>query len=51
MLTDVEELADRVAILVNGKLVTVESVAELRSEFDGDARTLEDIYLRYAESV
>lgn len=51
MLADVEELADRVAILVNGKLVAVESVVELRSEFEGDARTLEDIYLRYAESV
>ena len=51
MLADVEELADRVAILVNGKLVAVESVVELRSEFEGDACTLEDIYLRYAESV
>jgi ABC-type multidrug transport system ATPase subunit len=51
MLAEVDELADRVAILVNGKLVMVESVDSLRRELQSDGKTLEDIYLRYAEAV
>jgi ABC-type multidrug transport system ATPase subunit len=49
MLTDVIELADRVVILVGGKLVAVEQIAELKKELDRTGRTLEDIYLDYAE--
>jgi ABC-type multidrug transport system ATPase subunit len=51
VLADVEELADRVAILVDGKLVAVESVDALRSELAGGGRTLEEVYLQYAESL
>jgi ABC-type multidrug transport system ATPase subunit len=50
LLADVEELADRVAILVDGKLVTVESAAELRTELEHGGRSLEEVYLQYAES-
>ena len=49
MLTDVIELADRVAVLVSGKLVAIERVAELKKELDRTGRTLEDVYLDYAE--
>lgn len=51
MLADVAELADRVAILVDGKLVAVESVNELRSDLDLEGRTLDEVYLSYAEGV
>jgi Cu-processing system ATP-binding protein len=48
MLADVVELADRVAVLVGGKLVALEPADELREVSRGE-RTLEDIYLSYAE--
>jgi ABC-type multidrug transport system ATPase subunit len=51
MLADVDELADRVAILVGGKLVAVEAVGDLRAELEAGGCTLEEIYLRYAENV
>ena len=50
VLADVEALADRVAILVNGRLVTVKSVDDLRCSLKADGMTIEDIYLRYAET-
>ena len=45
MLEDVQQLADQVAILVNGKLVALQSIEQLRKEA-GEA-TLEQIYIRY----
>jgi ABC-type multidrug transport system ATPase subunit len=51
LLADVEELADRVGIMVDGRLVAVESVDGLRSEIDGECRSLEEVYLRYAEGA
>jgi ABC-type multidrug transport system ATPase subunit len=51
MLADVAELADRVAILVNGKLAAIESVGNLRSDLELGGQTIEEVYLRYAESV
>jgi Cu-processing system ATP-binding protein len=44
MLEDVQQLADRVAILVNGKLVALQSIEELRRE--AGELTLEQIYIR-----
>lgn len=38
MLADVEQLADRVAVLVGGKLVALQSVAALRDEFMRSSR-------------
>lgn len=38
MLADVEQLADRVGIMVGGKLVALESVAALRNELSSSAR-------------
>jgi hypothetical protein len=35
---------------VDGKLVTVESAAELRTELEHGGRSLEEVYLQYAES-
>ena len=51
MLADVEELADRVGIMVDGRLVAVESIDDLRKEIDGRRQTLEEVYLKYAEGV
>lgn len=50
VLADVEELADRVAVLVDGKLAAVESVETLRTDLKQTGRTLEDVYLSYAEA-
>ena len=50
LLADVEDLADRVAILFEGKLVAFESIDLLRSQLASTGHSLEDIYLRYAES-
>lgn len=50
MLADVEELADRVAILVDGRLVAVETIENLRSEVADRNGTLEEVYLHYAEA-
>lgn len=44
LLNDVVELADRVAIMVEGRLVAVKPVTELTNE-----SSLEEIYLRYVE--
>jgi Cu-processing system ATP-binding protein len=48
MLADVEQLADRVAILVDGRLVALEEIGALRAQI-GQHRTMEDIYLRYID--
>jgi Cu-processing system ATP-binding protein len=45
MLADVEDLADRVAILVQGKLVALQSVDELKKE--ATESNLEKIYIRH----
>lgn len=49
VLADVEALADRIAIMVGGKLVALESINELRRRTEGGARSMEEIYLEYAE--
>ena len=51
MLADVAELADRVAILVDGKLAAIEPVADLRSDLERGGQAIEEVYLRYAESA
>ena len=51
VLTDVEELADRVAILVEGKLVAVETIENLRGRINKSKQTLEEIYLDYAKTA
>jgi ABC-type multidrug transport system ATPase subunit len=51
VLTDVEELADRVAILVEGKLVALESIENLRRHIKNRSQTLEEIYLDYAKTA
>lgn len=50
LLADVEELADRVAILFEGKLAAYESIGTLKSELEAAGHSLEDVYLRYAEA-
>ena len=50
LLADVEELADRVAILFDGKLIAFDSISLLRSQLEKSGHSLEDIYLHYAES-
>ena len=50
VLADVDEVADRVAILVGGKLVALENIDQLRSEIKA-GENLEEVYLRYAEGV
>lgn len=51
MLADVERLADRVAIMVGGKLVALESIESLREELMCHRHvrvvSLEDVYMRY----
>ena len=49
VLADVEMLADRVAILVDGKLVALESIENLRKRIGERNETLEEIYLDYAK--
>ncbi len=51
VLADVEELADRVAILVEGKMVALESIENLRRRIKHRTRTLEEIYLDYAKTA
>ncbi len=48
LLPEAEELADRVAIFVNGKLVALESIGELQRTFLR-TKTIEDLYLYYVE--
>jgi ABC-type multidrug transport system ATPase subunit len=50
-LADVEMLADRVAILVDGKLVALESIEDLRKRTGERKETLEEVYLDYAKGV
>lgn len=50
ILADVEEVADRVAILVGGRIVALESIEQLRAEMSARGN-LEEVYLRYAESA
>jgi ABC-type multidrug transport system ATPase subunit len=51
MLADVEALADRVAVLVAGKLVALESIEDLRRRTSDREQTLEEIYLEYAAAA
>jgi Cu-processing system ATP-binding protein len=48
MLADVEDLADRVAIMVQGKLVALQTIEELKKE--ATESNLEKIYIRYIHS-
>lgn len=49
VLADVEALADRVAILVDGKLIALESIEGLRQRTKDNKQTLEEVYLDYAK--
>ena len=49
VLADVEMLADRVAVLVEGKLVALESIEALRERTGERKETLEEVYLDYAK--
>ncbi|MCC6452997.1 MAG: ABC transporter ATP-binding protein [Acidobacteria bacterium] len=51
VLADVEMLADRVAILVDGKLTAVLPIEELRQQIADRDRSLEEIYLEYASAA
>ena len=49
LLAEVEELADRVAIFVGGRVVALESIEDLRQTFSA-RKTIEDMYLHYVRS-
>jgi ABC-2 type transport system ATP-binding protein len=49
LLPEAEQLADRVGIVVGGKLVAVESIENLKSTFLKKG-TIEDMYLHYIGS-
>lgn len=49
LLAEVEELADRVAIFVGGRVVALESIENLRRAFSV-RKTIEDLYLHYVRS-
>ena len=49
LLAEVEDLADRVAIFVGGKVVALASVEELRRTFS-ERKTIEDLYLYYVRN-
>ncbi len=51
VLADVEMLADRVAIMVDGKLTALESIQDLRERTGKSNETLEEVYLDYAKGV
>ena len=51
LLADVEALADRVAILVDGRLVAVETSGDLRRKTEDRSQTLEEVYLEYAKAA
>lgn len=51
VLADVEMLADRVAILVDGKMVALESIEHLRRRTENRDQTLEEVYLDYAKGA
>lgn len=50
VLTDVEVLADRVAVMVNGKMIALESIEDLKQRTRDRDQTLEEIYLEYAQA-
>ena len=49
LLAEVEDLADRVAIFVGGKVVALESIEDLRKTFLARG-TIEDLYLHYVRT-
>ncbi len=49
LLAEAEQLADRVGIFVEGKLVALEDVESLREAYF-KTKTIEDLYLRYVQS-
>jgi ABC-type multidrug transport system ATPase subunit len=51
VIADVEQLADRVAIMVGGRLIALQSVAALREELTRTSGILsiEDLYMRYVK--
>jgi ABC-2 type transport system ATP-binding protein len=49
MLTEAEQLADRVGIFVGGRLVAQESIESLRKTYLAN-KTIEDMYLHYVGS-
>lgn len=49
LLAEVEDLADRVAIFVGGRVVALAPVEELRQTFS-ERKTIEDLYLHYVRS-
>lgn len=51
VLADVEALADRVAILVDGRLIALETIEKLRERTKANNQTLEEIYLDYAKTI
>ncbi|MBV6495118.1 MAG: ABC transporter ATP-binding protein [Acidobacteria bacterium ACB1] len=51
VLADVEMLADRVAVLVDGKLTALVTREELRMQIADNRRSLEEIYLDYAKTA
>ncbi|MBX3290905.1 MAG: ABC transporter ATP-binding protein [Acidobacteria bacterium] len=50
VLADVDMLADRVAVLVDGKLVALETIEALRQKTRDRHQTLEEVYLDYAKA-
>lgn len=51
VLADVEMLADRVAVLVDGKLTALVPIEELRMRIADKRQSLEEIYLDYAKTA
>lgn len=51
VLADVEMLADRVAVLVDGKLTALVTIEELRLRIADRRQSLEEIYLDYAKTA
>lgn len=51
VLADVEMLADRVAVLVDGKLTALVPIEELRMRIADKRESLEEIYLDYAKTA
>jgi ABC-2 type transport system ATP-binding protein len=45
LLNIAEELADRIGILHQGKLIALGTLAELRTQFEHQGNTLEEIFL------
>lgn len=51
VLADVEMLADRVAVLVNGRLTALVPIEEMRMRIADKRQSLEEIYLDYAKTA